>query len=280
MKRVLSLILTIALVATLSTCCFAEGLTKVVIGATPSPHAEVLEFIKEDMANLGYELEIQIFTEYPLPNPAVAAGQLDANYFQHVPYLRAYNESAAEEDQLVPAIGVHYEPYAMYSNKITDISEIALGSVIAVTNDPANEARALFLLQSAGLITLYEGATAEDPLTIRDISENPLHLQIIEMDADKLAATLDDQAVTAAVINGNFALDAGLSPAEDAVYVEPAEGDAASIFANYVVVNPEDAEADWLKALEQCLCSEKVADYMLENENYAGGVIPFFSVEE
>ena len=280
MKRVLSLILTIALVATLSTCCFAEGLTKIVIGATPSPHAEVLEFIKEDMANLGYELEIKIFTEYPLPNPAVADGQLDANYFQHQPYLRQYNESVEEEDQLVAAIGIHYEPFAMYSNKISDISEIGLGSVIAVTNDPANEARALFLMECAGLIKLYEGATAEDPLTILDISENPLHLQIVEMDADKLAATLDDDAITAAIINGNFALDAGLSPAEDAIYIEPSDGDAASIFANYVVVNPEDVDADWVKALEQCLCSEKVADYMLENENYAGGVIPFFTVEE
>ena len=279
MKRALSLILTIVLVASLSTCCFAEGLTKVVIGATPSPHAEVLEFIKEDMAALGYDLEIKIFTEYPLPNPAVADGQLDANYFQHQPYLRSYNESVEEEDQLVAAIGVHYEPFAMYSNKIADVSEITLGSSIAVTNDPANEARALFLLQSAGLITLWEGATAEDELTIRDIVENPLNLQIIEMDADKLSATLDDNAITAAIINGNFALDAGLSPAEDAVFVEPAEGDVAAIFANYVVVNPEDVEADWLKALEQCLCSEKVSDYMLENENYAGGVIPFFSVE-
>ena len=280
MKRVLSLILTIALVASLSTCCFAEGLTKIVIGATPSPHAEVLEFIKEDMADLGYELDIKIFTEYPLPNPAVADGQLNANYFQHQPYLRQYNESVEEEDQLVAVIGVHYEPFAMYSNKISDVSEIGLGSVIAVTNDPANEARALFLLECAGLIKLYESATAEDPLTIRDISENPYYLQIVEMDADKLASTLDDNAITAAIINGNFALDAGLSPAEDAIYVEPAEGDAASIFANYVVVNPEDAEADWVKALEQCLCSEKVADFMLENENYAGGVIPFFSVEE
>ena len=280
MKRAFSLILTIALVVSLFTCASAEGLTKIVIGATPSPHAEVLEFIKEDMANLGYDLEVKVFTEFHLPNPATSAGQLNANYFQHVPYLNLYNEDVAEEDQLVAAFGVHYEPFAMYSNKISDVSEIGLGSVIAVTNDPANEARALFLLECAGLIKLYEGATAADELTIRDISENPLHLQIIEMDADKLPATLDDNAITAAIINGNFALDAGLSPAEDAIYVEPAEGDAASIFANYVVVNPEDVEADWVKALEQCLCSEKVADYMNENENYAGGVIPFFTVEE
>ena len=250
MKRILTLTLIIALIASLTTCCFAEGLTKIIIGATPAPHAEVLEFIKEDMAALGYELEIKIFTEYPLPNPAVADGQLDANYFQHQPYLNSYNESVPEEDQLIPAIGVHYEPFAMYSEKISDVSEIGIGSVIAVTNDPANEARALFLLQSAGLITLWEGATAEDELTIRDIVENPLNLQIVEMDADKLSATLSDTAITAAIINGNFALDAGLSPAEDAIFIEPAEGDVAAIFANYVVVNPEDAEADWLKALE------------------------------
>lgn len=280
MKRALTLILTIALIASLSTCCFAEGLTKVVIGATPSPHAEVLEFIKEDMAALGYELEIQIFTEYPLPNPAVASGQLNANYFQHQPYLNGYNESVPEEDQLVAAIGVHYEPFAMYSEQIADVSELTEGATIAITNDPANEARALFLLQSAGLITLPEDATTDDALTVQNIVENPLNLQIKEIDADKLPATLEDPAIAAAVINGNFALDAGLSPAEDAIYIEPADGDVAAIYANYVVVNPEDVEADWLKALEQCLCSEKVADYMLENENYAGGVIPFFSYGE
>ena len=149
---------------------------------------------------------------------------------------------------------------------------------MSVTNDPSNEARALLLLESAGLITLGEDVTPYDALTKEDIVENPKNLEIKEIDANQLPSTLDD--VDISVINGNFALDAGLSPAEDAIFIEPADGEAASIYANYVVVRPGDVESDWLKALEQCLCSEKVADYMLENEEFKGGVIPFFSYGE
>ena len=276
MKKLFAL--TLALILTLSfTGALAEN-QKIVIGATPSPHAEILNFIKDDMAALGYDLEIKVFTEYPLPNPALASGELDANYFQHQPYLNAYNETVPEEEQLVAAIGVHYEPYAIYSNKITDLADLADGAIVSVTNDPSNEARALLLLQSAGLIKLGEDVTPYDALTKEDIVENPKNLEIKEIDANQLPSTLDD--VDISVINGNFALDAGLSPAEDAIFIEPADGEAASIYANYVVVRPGDVEADWLKALEQCLCSEKVADYMLENEEFKGGVIPFFSYGE
>ena len=276
MKKLFAL--TLALILTLSfTGALAEN-QKIVIGATPSPHAEILNFIKDDMAALGYDLEIKVFTEYPLPNPALASGELDANYFQHQPYLNAYNETVPEEEQLVAAIGIHYEPYAIYSNKITDLADLADGAIVSVTNDPSNEARALLLLQSAGLIKLGEDVTPYDALTKEDIVENPKNLEIKEIDANQLPSTLDD--VDISVINGNFALDAGLSPAEDAIFIEPADGEAASIYANYVVVRPGDVEADWLKALEQCLCSEKVADYMLENEAFKGGVIPFFSYGE
>lgn len=276
MKKLFAL--TLALILTLSfTGALAEN-QKIVIGATPSPHAEILEFIKDDLAALGYDLEIKVFTEYPLPNPALASGELDANYFQHQPYLNAYNETVPEEEQLVAAIGVHYEPYAIYSNKITDLADLPDGAIVSVTNDPSNEARALLLLESAGLITLGEDVTPYDALTKEDIVENPKNLEIKEIDANQLPSTLDD--VDISVINGNFALDAGLSPAEDAIFIEPADGEAASIYANYVVVRPGDVESDWLKALEQCLCSEKVADYMLENEEFKGGVIPFFSYGE
>ena len=276
MKKLFAL--TLALILTLSfTGALAEN-QKIVIGATPSPHAEILEFIKDDLAALGYDLEIKVFTEYPLPNPALASGELDANYFQHQPYLNAYNETVPEDEQLVAAIGVHYEPYAIYSNKITDLADLPDGAIVSVTNDPSNEARALLLLESAGLITLGEDVTPYDALTKEDIVENPKNLEIKEIDANQLPSTLDD--VDISVINGNFALDAGLSPAEDAIFIEPADGEAASIYANYVVVRPGDVESDWLKALEQCLCSEKVADYMLENEAFKGGVIPFISYGE
>lgn len=274
MKKLFALV--IALVLALSCAAFASAET-ITIGATPSPHAEILEFIKDDMAALGYELNIVIFTEYPLPNPALASGELDANYFQHAPYLAAYNETASEDDQLIAAIGVHYEPFGIYSNTLTDIADLPDGAKVSITNDPSNQTRALFLLQSAGLITLPEDATPNDSLTVLDIVENTKNIEIIEMEAAQQPSTLND--VDIAVINGNFALDAGLSPATDAIFLEPADGEAASIYANYVVINPEDEDAEWLAALRSCLCSEKVYDFLLDNETYAGGVIPFFSLD-
>lgn len=277
MKKFVSLLLAALLVLCLAGGALAEEKKTVVIGATPSPHQEVLELIKDDMAALGYELEIITFTEYPLPNPALADKQLDANYFQHLPYLEAYNETVSDDEKLVAAIGVHYEPYAIYAGKTASIEELADGAVVAVTNDPSNETRALMLLQEAGLITLPEDADVNSSLTVLDIVDNPKGLEILEVDANLLPTMLTD--VDIAVINGNFALDAGLSPAEDAIFLEAADSEAGKIYTNYVVIRQEDVDAEWVEALRTCLCSQKVADFMLTNEAYAGGVIPAFTVE-
>ena len=279
MKKTIAIVLTLVLCLGLFAGCGKKAEDKVItVAASPTPHAEILKVAADVLAKDGWTLKITEYADYVVPNNVVEDGEIDANYFQHQPYLNAYNETVPEDEQLVAAIGVHYEPYAIYSNKITDLADLPDGAIVSVTNDPSNEARALLLLESAGLITLGEDVTPYDALTKEDIVENPKNLEIKEIDANQLPSTLDD--VDISVINGNFALDAGLSPAEDAIFIEPADGEAASIYANYVVVRPGDVESDWLKALEQCLCSEKVADYMLENEAFKGGVIPFFSYGE
>lgn len=277
MKKFVAILTAALLLALAVVPATAEEATPIVIGATPSPHAEILEFIKDDMAALGYDLQIVIFTEYPLPNPALADGQLDANYFQHLPYLNDYNSTVDEAEQLIPAIGVHYEPYAIYPGQVSSLEELKDGDTITITNDPSNETRALLLLQEAGLITLPEDADTSSSLTVMDIVDNPKNLNILEIDASQLPSTLQDVAM--AVINGNFALDAGLSPARDSIFMEAADGESGQIYTNYVVVRPEDADAQWVSDLRSVICSEKVANFILEKEDYKGGVIPAFTVE-
>lgn len=277
MKKFVAILTATLLLALAVVPATAEEATPIVIGATPSPHAEILEFIKDDMAALGYDLQIVIFTEYPLPNPALADGQLDANYFQHLPYLNDYNSTVDEAEQLIPAIGVHYEPYAIYPGQVGSLEELKDGDTITITNDPSNETRALLLLQEAGLITLPEDADTSSSLTVMDIVDNPKNLNILEIDASQLPSTLQDVAM--AVINGNFALDAGLSPARDSIFMEAADGESGQIYTNYVVVRPEDADAQWVSDLRSVICSEKVANFILEKEDYKGGVIPAFTVE-
>ena len=274
MKKLFAIVL--ALAFALSLTAVAETKT-IVIGATPSPHAEVLDLIADDMAALGYPIEVKVFNDYNLPCPAVASGELDANYFAHIPFINGYNASVSEEEQVVPVIGVHYEPFGIYSNKYESLDELPENATVCIPNDVSNQTRALFLLQDAGLIVLPEDAQPTDELNVTDIVEIKNGLQISDIDAAQLPSTLEDKDIV--VINGNFALDAGLSPLNDAIFYEPADGAAAEIYANYVVVRPEDVDAEWVEALRQCLCSEKVYEFMTDNEAYAGGVIPYFSLE-
>ena len=274
MKKLIALALILAL--SLSALSVLAENKKIVIGATPSPHVLVLEQVVEDLKALGYDLEILTFTDYVLPNPATASGELNANYFQHLPFLNEYNKNAAADAQLVAAIPVHYEPYGLYAGTKKALDELAEGDKIAVTNDPSNETRALLLLQSAGLIKLAEDVGPDSSVTALDIKENPKNLEIVELNAELIPASLGDVAF--AVINGNFAIDAGLSPAEDALFLEPAEGDAGKTYTNYVVVKAGDENADYVEALKKVLYSQKVKDYILTNPDFAGGVIPVFEV--
>ena len=191
-----------------------------------------------------------------------------------MPYLNAYNASVSEAEQLVAVIPVHYEPYGIYAGTKKSLDEIAEGDSIAVTNDPSNETRALLLLQEAGLITLPEGTDTNSSVTVLDIADNPKKLEIVEMNAELIPTSLGD--VSYAVINGNFAIGAGLKPSTDALKLEDAQGAAGKEYTNYVVVKPADADKPWVEALRSVLQSDKVKEYMLNSEEYQGGVIPAF----
>lgn len=266
MKRTLAVILIAILSFSLLAGCGKSGDDKkIVVGATPTPHGEILEVAKEVLAEQGYELEINEFTEYAQLNPALDAGDLDANYFQHQPYLDDFN--AKKNTNLVSIGGIHYEPLGLYPGKTSSIEEIQDGAQIAVPNDTTNEARALLLLQDAGLIKLDPDAGLE--ATKMDIIENPKNLEIVEIEAAQLARALED--VDMAVINGNYALQAGLNAATDALAKEEKDSLAATTYVNIVAVREEDKDNEKLKALVDALKSDKVKEFI--EEKYKGAVV-------
>ena len=237
------------------------------IGATPAPHAEILEVVKPILAEQNINLEITVFNDYVTPNTAVEAGSLDANYFQHITYMNGFNES--DGTHLVSVGNVHYEPLGLYAGKASTVADLTDGAQIAVPNDTTNEARALLLLQQEGLITLKEGAGIN--ATKADIVENPKNLDIVELEANQLPVRLQD--VDMAVINGNYAIDAGLNVA-DALAIEDSEGEAGTAYANVLVVKEGHENDDAIQALYTALCSDEVRTYM--EETYGGAVVPLF----
>lgn len=279
MKKFFALALALVLALSL-TVASADELKVIRVGATATPHAEILESeaVTTKLAELGYKLEVVVYEGYVLENPAVADGTDDANYFQHKPYLDSYNETASESEQLVSAFTVHYEPFAIYSKKVTSLADLQDGAHIGLPNDPSNETRALLLLEAAGLITVPEGTTAASSLTKYDITAemNPHGYVFDEVAAELLAPTLEDYDI--AVINGNYALDAGLKPTTNGLFVEAADSEFATLYANIVAVRPADLDSDWLKALHTALTSKEAYDYMIST--YEGGVIPTFTVED
>jgi len=274
MKKVLALVLALVILSVVPAALANE---KITIAASTTPHAIILEFVKDDLAALGYDLEILEVTDYYVANPATASGEVDGNYFQHIPFLNAYNASVEkDEDKLVAAFGVHCEPYGIYPGTKKDLKDIAPGDKIAVTNDPSNETRALILLADAGLITLPEGTNPDSGLQKEDIVETN-GIEIVELDAEKIPAVLDDVAF--AVINGNYVLDAGMTVRDDALFTE-AGTVTGQVYVNYLVVKPENEQAPWVLALEKVLATQKVKDFILNNEQFAGGVIPTFEIAE
>lgn len=237
------------------------------VGATPAPHAEILEVVKDLLAEQGITLEIVEFNDYIIPNTAVESGELDANYFQHITYMNEFNES--DGTHLVSAAEVHYEPFGLYAGKTESIDALADGAQIAVPNDTTNEARALLLLEQEGLIKLKEGAGIT--ATKADIAENPKNLDIVELEAAQITSRLAD--VDLAVINGNYAIDAGLKVA-DALAVESADGEAATAYVNVLAVKEGRENEPAIQALAEALCSDEVKAFM--EETYAGAVVPVF----
>lgn len=268
MKKLIAVLLALSLCLSL-TCAFAAE--KISIIATPSPHAEVLELIKDDLAALGYELEITVVTDYVVENPATAAGDVMANFFQHIPYLNQYNETASDAEKLVGVIYTHFEPLAIYAGTKDDLSKLAKGDKVVIPNDPSNETRSLLLLQEAGLIKVPADTTLESQITPADIVENPNGIEVIEANAELIAGLRSDAAFT--VINGNNAALAGLSPVADGLFYESADSQAAAAYVNLIAVKPENTDAPWVKALEKCIYSQKVYDLILER-----GFVPTFTV--
>lgn len=292
MKKLLSILLCAALVLGLAACGTAASdptaapeseapatdaaetpsgeLEKIVVGASSTPHAEILEAVSGELEALGYELDIRIFDDYVMPNLALADGEIDANYFQHEPYLLNFN--AENGTDLVSAAAIHYEPMGIYGGSKSSLDELAEGDIIAVPNDGTNEARALLLLQDQGLITLKEGIDAStETATILDIAENPQNLEIVEMEAKNIPHSLPDVAF--AVINGNYALQAGLT-GNDALASESADSDAAQTYANILAVRAGEEDSAKTQALVTALTSETCRQFI--EETYSGAVVPIF----
>lgn len=239
---------------------------KVVVGATAKPHAEILEVVKPLLAEENIDLEIKVFTDYVQLNPALSDGQIDANFFQHIPYLDDYNEN--NKSDLVWAVKVHNEPMGVYSKKITNLDELTAGAKVGIPNDATNGGRALMVLESAGLITLKEGVGVK--AIDKDIVDNPKNLEIVMMDAAMLPRTLDDAAIAICVINSNYALEADLNPVEDSIFMEPKD----SPFANILAVKPADKDKDTIVKLGEALQSPEVKKFL--EDTYQGACVPAF----
>ncbi|MCM1149023.1 MAG: MetQ/NlpA family ABC transporter substrate-binding protein [Butyricicoccus sp.] len=244
---------------------------KIVVGASSTPHAEILEFVKPALAEQGYELDIVVYDDYVLPNKALDDGELDANYFQHSPYLFSFNDSNGTD--LVPAVLVHYEPFGVYGNGVSDLGELADGATIIIPADDSNETRALLLLQQEGLITLPDDASAAAGVTTLDIVDDGGY-KVVPVQADSVPAQLDNSdAGTVAVINGNYALQAGLKVA-DALAIEDASGDAAQTYANVLAVRNGDENSEKIQALVKALTTDSVKEFIASE--YNGAVVAIF----
>lgn len=244
-----------------------ESKGTITVAASATPHAEILEQAKPILAEQGWDLEITVFDDYVQPNEVVESGEFDANYFQHIPYLENFNEEKGTH--LVNAGGIHYEPFGIYPGTKKDLSELAEGDVIAVPNDTTNEARALLLLQDNGVITLKEGAGLT--ATVNDIAENPYNIEIQELEAAQVARVVPEVAFV--VLNGNYALEAGYSVANDAIAYETSDSEAAKTYVNVIAVKEGNEQNDAIKALVEVLKSDAIKQYI--KDTYDGAVIPF-----
>ncbi len=280
MKKLLSLLMVLSLTLLAAAGC-GDGqkaadnndnkdaeLIPIVVGASPTPHLEILEALKDTLAEQGYDLQVQEYTDYIIPNTALENGEIDANYFQHITYLNDFN--AENNTHLVSIADVHYEPMGLYPGKATSLEELADGATIGIPADPTNEARALLLLEAAGLITINPDAGIK--ATPYDITDNPKNLKFSEMEAAQLPRALAD--LDMAVINGNYALQANLSAATDALAAEDDQSLAATLYVNVLAVKEGTENDEKLKALAAALCSDTAKNFI--NEQYSGNVQTVF----
>lgn len=244
-----------------------ESKGTITVAASATPHAEILAAAKPILAKEGWDLEVTEYDDYVLPNEVVEGGEIDANYFQHVPYLDSFNEEKGTH--LVQVGKIHYEPFGIYPGTKKSLDDIADGDTIAVPNDTTNEARALLLLQDNGIITLKDGAGLE--ATVNDIAENPHNIKIEELAAEQVARVAGEVAYV--VLNGNYALQAGFSVAKDSLAYEKSDSEAAKTYVNVIVVKEGNEDNEGVKALVDVLKSDEIKDFI--NKTYDGAVIPF-----
>ena len=267
MKKVIALVLSLVLCLSLFAGCGKVDDAKVIkVAASPTPHALILKTVADVLAEDGWTLEVIEYSDYVIPNNVVEDGEVDANYFQHVPYLDTFN--AENGTHLVSVAAIHYEPFAIYPGTKVHLEDLIAGDKIAIPNDGSNRARALMLLEDAGLIKLTEGVGMQ--ATVLDITEYSVDVKIIEMEAAQLANIRDDVAF--AVINGNYALHAGLFAGNDGIWVEDPEN--ANVYANVLVVKEGNENSEKTKALIAALQSETVKNYL--ETVYPGSVVPCF----
>lgn len=250
------------LVAFAAVAAFSAHAETITVAASPVPHAEILEFVKPALAKEGVDLQVKVFTDYVQPNVQVAEKRLDANFFQHQPYLDEFNK--AKGTQLVSVGAVHLEPLGAYSSKYKKLEDLPDGANVVIPNDATNGGRALLLLAKHNLITLKDPTNILS--TIKDITGNPKKLKFRELEAATLPRVLDQVAL--AVINTNYALDAQLSPRNDALALE----DGDSPYVNYLVTRPDNRDDPRIKALAAALTSQQIKDYI--NRTYEGAVVP------
>ena len=250
-----------------SSAAEATGDKVITVGASPSPHAEILEAAKDALKAEGYELKVVEYTDYVQPNLALESKSLDANYFQHLPYLENFNKERGTK--LVSVAAIHYEPFGIYAGKSKDLKSLPEGAKIAVPNDVTNEARALLLLADQGLITLKDNTDIN--ATKQDIVENPHNIEIVEVEAAQVPRSLQD--VDFGVVNGNFAIASGLK-VTDALATEAADSVAAKTYANIVVVREGDENSEKTQALVKALTTAEIKQF-IENK-YKGAVVPIF----
>lgn len=265
--RLVSAVAAAAVLATLLAGCSAGKSSKTItVGASPSPHAEILEYIKPQLQAKGYTLKIVTYEDYVQPNKALTDKTLDANYFQHQPYLDDYNKKNGTD--IVSAGSIHYEPLGIYPGKTKSLADLKDGATVAIPNDTTNEARALLLLEANSLIKVdtSKGFSA----TVKDITSNPKNLKFSELDAAQIGRSLKD--VDLGVINGNYAIDAGLSVTKDALAKEDADSASAKTYANIIAVRKGDEDKPAIQALVQVLKSDETKKWI--TDKYKGAVVP------
>ena len=268
-KRLLASVLAgVLALGVLTGCGSSSKEDKVItVAASPTPHAEILEAAKDILAKDGWTLEIKEFEDYVIPNEVVESGEIDANYFQHVPYLDSFNEEKGTH--LVSVGKIHYEPFGIYPGTKSSLDELTEGDVITIPNDTTNEARALLLLQDNGLLTLKDGVGLE--ATVNDIVDNPKGIQFQELEAAQVSRVVDEVAFV--VLNGNYALEAGYSVGKDSIAYESSDSEAAKTYVNIVAVKEGNEGNEGVKALVDVLKSDEIKQFI--NDTYDGAVVPF-----